>query len=108
MTIQFSTKIFPQADLGSQKSLKSSLKSLLAQSTDCLILAYSKVDLDGFGGSKLAKAKSSFLAELDQLLGGAVNHANVVGDLDSKQASICVLRSEKTWVTNGVKAKRIL
>jgi leucyl aminopeptidase len=108
MTIQFSTKIFPQADLGSQKSLKSSLKSLLAQSTDCLILAYSKVDLDGFGGSKAAKAKSSFLAELDQLLGGAVNHANVVGDLDSKQASICVLRSEKTWVTNGVKAKRVL
>jgi len=108
MTIQFSTKIFPQADLGSQKSLKSSLKTVLSQSTDCLVLAYSKADLDGFGGTKAAKAKSGFLAELDQLLGGAVNHANVVGDLDAKQASVCVLRAEKSWSVNGVKAKRVL
>lgn len=108
MTIQFSSKIFPQADLESQKSLKSSLKSLLTHNTDCLVLAYSKADLDGFGGAKAAKAKSSYLTELDQLLGGSVAHANVLGDLDAKPASICMLRAEKSWAANGVKAKRVL
>jgi len=108
MTIQFSTKIFPQADLQSPKLQKSSLKSLLAHSTDCLVLAYSKVDLDSFAATKGAKAKAGFLPELDLLLGGSVNHANILGDLDPKQASVCILRSEKSWSTNGVKAKRVL
>ena len=108
MTIQFSTKIFPQADLGNPKSLKSSLKTLLAHATDCLVLAYTKADLEGFTGGKAAKAKSGLLAELDVLLGGAVSHANVVGDLDAKQCAVCVLRAEKSWGPNGVKAKRVL
>ena len=108
MTIQFSTKIFPQADLQSLKLQKSSLKSLLAHSTDCLVLAYSKADLESFAVTKGAKAKAGFLPELDLLLGGSVNHANILGDLDPKQASVCMLRTEKSWSTNGVKAKRVL
>lgn len=108
MTIQFSTKIFPQADLRSLKQLKSSLKTLLAQNSDCLVLAYSKTDLDSFVGVKGAKAKSGFLVELDALLGGSVTHANVVGDLDAQQASVCMLRSEKSWVASGVKVRRVL
>ena len=108
MTIQFSTKIFPQADLQSLKLQKSSLKSLLGHNTDCLVLAYSKADFDSFSNAKGAKAKVGFLPELDLLLGGSVNHANLVGDLDSKQASVCMLRAEKSWSTNGVKAKRVL
>jgi len=108
MTIQFTTKIFPQADLQSLKLQKSSLKSLLSQSADCLVLAYSKADLDSFSGAKGAKAKVGFLPELDLLLSGSVHHANIVGDLDAKQASVCMLRAEKSWSTNGVKAKRVL
>ena len=108
MTIQFSTKIFPQADLQSPKLQKSSLKSLLSHNTDCLVLAYSKADFDSFSGAKGAKAKTGFLPELDLLLGGSVNHANVVGDLDPKQASVCMLRAEKSWSASGVKAKRVL
>jgi len=108
MTIQFSTKIFPQADLRSVKLLKSSLKSLLAHASDCLVLAYSKTDLDSFVGVKGAKAKSGLLVELDALLGGSVAHANLVGDLDSQQAAVCILRSEKSWSANGIKAKRVL
>jgi leucyl aminopeptidase len=108
MTIQFSTKIFPQADLQSLKLQKSSLKSLLSYNTDCLVLAYSKADFDSFSGAKDAKAKVGFLPGLDLLLGGSVNHANLVGDLDSTQASVCMLRAEKSWSTNGVKAKRVL
>ena len=108
MTIQFSTKIFPQADLQSPKLQKSSLKSLLGHNTDCLVLAYSKADFDSFSGAKGAKAKTGFLPELDLLLGGSVNHANVVGDLDPKQASVCMLRAEKSWSASGVKAKRVL
>jgi leucyl aminopeptidase len=108
MTIQFSTKIFPQADLQSPKLQKSSLKSLLAHSTDCLILAYSKADLDSFSATKGAKSKVGFLSELDLLLEGSVSHAKAVGDLDSKQAAVCMLRAEKPWATNGVKAKRVL
>jgi leucyl aminopeptidase len=108
MTIQFSTKIFPQADLQSAKAFNSSLKSLLAQSSDCLVLGYSKADLDSFRGTKTAKTKVGFLTELDSLLGGAVSHANVLGDLDDKQSSVCLLRAEKSWATNGVKVKRVL
>ena len=108
MTIQFSTKIFPQADLQSLKLQKSSLKSLLSHNTDCLVLAYSQADFDSFSGAKDAKAKVGFLPGLDLLLGGSVNHANLVGDLDSTQASVCMLRAEKSWSTNGVKAKRVL
>ena len=76
MTIQFSTKIFPQADLQSSKLQKSSLKSLLSHSADCLVLAYSKADLDTFIGAKGAKEKGGFLPELDAMLGGSVGHAN--------------------------------
>lgn len=108
MTIQFSTKIFPQADLHNVKTLKSGLKTLLAQATDCLVLAYSKTDLDGIAGAKGAKTKSGFLAELDQFLSGAVSHAHVLGDLGSTQATICTLRADKSWPTNVVKAKRVL
>jgi leucyl aminopeptidase len=108
MTIQFSTKIFPQADLQSPKLQKTSLKSLLGHTTDCLVLAYSKADFDSFSGPKGAKAKVGFLPELDVLLGGSVNHANIVGDLDPKQTSVCMLRAEKSWAGNGVKAKRVL
>ena len=108
MTIQFSSKIFPQADLQSPKLLKASLKSLLAHSTDCLVLGFSKADFDAFGGSKTAKSKSGVLAELDQCLGGALGHANLLGDLDAKQSAVCLLRAEKSWAANGVKAKRIL
>ncbi|WP_433915472.1 leucyl aminopeptidase [Polynucleobacter ibericus] len=106
--MQFSTKIFPQADLQSLKLQKSSLKTLLSQSTDCVVLAYSKADLDSFSGVKSIKAKTGFLSELDLLLGGSVNHANIVGDLDSKQANVCMLRAERSWSSNGVKAKRVL
>lgn len=108
MTIQFSTKIFPQADLQSPKLQKSSLKSLLGHATDCLVLAFSKADLDSFVGAKGAKAKVGFLPELDLLLGGSVNHANLVGDLDPKQGSVCLVRADKSWSANGVKAKRVL
>ena len=108
MTIHFSTKIFPQAELGNQKSLKSSLNTLLTQATDCLVLAYSKADLKDFGSGKAAKTKPGLLVELDQLLGGSISHANMVGDLDAKEASVCLLRAEKSWSANGVKAKRVL
>ena len=104
MTIQFSSKIFPQADLQSPKLQKSSLKSLLSQSSDCLVLAYSKADFDRFGG----KNKSGFLAELDLLLGGSLSYAKTLGDLDAKQASVCLLRVDQSWPTSGVKSKRVL
>lgn len=105
MTIQFSTKIFSQADIASPKQIKSSLAILLAQSTDCLVLAYSKADLDALAG---AKATTGLLGELDQLLGGSVTHANLLGDLESKQAFVCMLRADKSWALAGVKTKRIL
>ena len=108
MTIQFSTKIFSQTDLRSPKLLKSSLSNLLSQTTDCLVLAYAKTDLDDFSGGKVAKVKSGLLSELDRLLGGSITHANVVGDLDHQQASTCILRAEKSWAASGVKAKRVL
>jgi len=108
MTIQFSAKIFPQADLRNAKQLKSGLKSLLAQASDCLVLAYSKTDLDSFVGLKGAKGKSGLLVELDAFLGGSLSHANLIGDLDAQQASVCMLRSEKSWSASGIKAKRVL
>ena len=105
MTIQFSTKISSQADITSPKLLKSSLALLLAQSTDCLVMAYTKADLDALAS---AKAKTGLLVELDQLLGGAIAHANLIGDLEEKQASVCILRAEKSWLSAGIKSKRIL
>jgi leucyl aminopeptidase len=103
MTIQFSAKNFPQTDLQNPKHLKSGLKTLLSQSTDCLVLGYSKAEFDDFAKSK---AKKGLLYELDLLLGGSVNQAHALGDLDGQQASFCVLRAEKTW--SSIKAKRVL
>ncbi|WP_371817119.1 leucyl aminopeptidase [Polynucleobacter sp. es-EL-1] len=103
--MQFSTKIFSQADINSPKQLKASLLALLAYPSDCLVLAYTKADVDALRGSK---AKSGVLAELDRILGGSVTHANLVGDLDTQQASVCSLRAEKSWAAAGVKTKRVL
>ena len=100
MTIQFSSKVFAQADLSSPKLLKAGLSSLLAQSTDCLVLAYSTAQFNSL-------AKSGLLKELDGLLGGAVKSAKEAGDLEDKQSALCLLRAEKSWPTN-VKAKRLL
>ena len=100
MTIQFSSKVFAQADLSSPKLLKAGLSSLLAQSTDCLVLAYSTAQFNTL-------AKSGLLKELDGLLGGAVKSAKEAGDLEDKQSALCLLRAEKSWPTN-VKAKRLL
>ncbi len=108
MTIQFSTKIFSQADLRSPKHLKSGLVSLLGQNTDCLVLAYAKTDLEDFSVGKGAKAKQGLMTELDGLLGGSLAHAQSMGDLDDKQASTCILRAEKSWLAKGVKVKRVL
>ena len=108
MTIQFSAKNFPKTDLQNAKQAKPSLKSLLAQNTDCLVLGFSKADLDGFVGGKGGKAKSGFLLELDSLLGGAVANTYSLGDLEAKQGSHCLLRADKSWSANGVKAKRVL
>ncbi|CAM3810593.1 leucyl aminopeptidase [Polynucleobacter antarcticus] len=105
MTIQFTSKIFAQADTNNPKQLKSSLVTMLSQGSDCLILAYSKADFDALGAGK---AKSGLLIELDRLLGGAVSHANLLGDLDAQAASVCLLRAEKSWAAAGVKSKRIL
>ena len=91
MTIQFSTKILAQADLNNPKQLKASLATILAQGSDCVVLAYSKADLDALA---TAKSKSGLLVELDRILGGSVTHANLVGDLDAQQASTCVMRAE--------------
>jgi leucyl aminopeptidase len=107
MTIQFSTKIFPQVDLQSPKLLKSSLKSLLSTSSDCLVLGYSQADFDALASSK-NNSKSGLLSELDQFLDGAVEHAHALGDLETKQSSTCLLRANQSWLANGVKAKRVL
>jgi leucyl aminopeptidase len=105
MTIQFSSKIFSQADLLSSKEQKTSLLALLSQASDCLVLAYSKIDLDALANPK---ARTGLLLELDRLLGGSVIGARALGDLDAKQASVCLIRAESTWNANGVKAKRVL
>lgn len=108
MTIQFSTKIFPLADLRDSKHLKAALKTLLAQSTDCLVLGYSKADFDGFQGIKGSKSKSSVLSELDLALGGSVAHAVELGELENKPTSICVFRADRSWSAKGINTKRVL
>ena len=112
MTIQFITKIFPKANLNDPKLIQPGLNSLASQTSDCLVLAYSAQDLVNFSERNNSKAslkmRSGILWELDQLLGGSIENAHVSGDLDGKQASICILRSEKSWLTNGVKSKRII
>ena len=100
MTIQFSSKVFAQADLSNSKLLKTGLSSLLAQSTDCLVLAYSTTQ---FG----TLAKSGLLKELDGLLGGAIKLAKEAGDLEDKQSALCLLRADKSWPAN-IKVKRLL
>ena len=105
MTIQFSTKIFSQADVNNPKQIKASLTTLLAQSSDCLVLAYSKADLADLASTK---SKSGLLVELDRLLSGSVKHAHLVGDLDGQPASTCAIRAEKSWAVSGLKVKRVL
>jgi leucyl aminopeptidase len=101
MQIQFSTKTLPQADFDSVKQVKPAIASLVAIATDCLILGYSKVDLN-------KKTSGSLLLELDAVLGGSVTRAKLAGDLNGKEASQCLLRAEASWVKAGVKAKRVL
>ena len=109
MTIQFTAKIFSQIDLSQPKQLKSGLASLLSQSTDCLVLAYTKSDLNLLiGDKKGAKSRSVWLQELDGLLGGAVMDAYRMGDLESTQAALCLLRADASWMSSGVKTKRVL
>lgn len=105
MTIQFSSKIFSQADVNNPKQIKASLTTLLAQSTDCLVLAYAKADIAALESTK---SKPGLLVELDRLLGGSVKYTHLVGDLDDQPASTCVIRAEKSWVASGVKVKRVL
>ena len=100
MTIQFSSKIFAQADLSSPKLLKAGLTTLLAQSTDCLVLGYSQAQWGTL-------AKSGLLKELDGLLGGAIKLAKEARDLEDKQSALCLLRADKSWPVS-IKAKRVL
>ena len=108
MTIQFSTKNFPQADLQSVKHVKIGLKNLLTQSTDCLVLGFSKTDFEGFASNKNAKTKTGLLHELDALLGGSVTHAKLLGELDGAPGNTCLLKSGPSWSVGAVKAKRVL
>jgi leucyl aminopeptidase len=101
MQIQFSTKTLPQADFDAVKKAKPAIASLMALATDCVILAYSKADLN-------KKTPGSLLLELDALLGGSVTRAKLAGDLNGKEASQCLLRAEANWSKAGVKAKRVL
>ncbi len=101
MQIQFSTKTLPQADFDSVKQVKPAVASLVALATDCLILGYSKADLN-------KKTPGGLLLELDALLGGSVIRAKLAGDLNGKEASQCLLRAEANWSKAGVKAKRVL
>jgi leucyl aminopeptidase len=101
MQIQFSTKTLPQADFDSAKQVKPAVASLVTLATDCLILGYSKADLN-------KKTPGSLFLELDALLDGAVTRAKVAGDLNGKEASQCLLRAEANWSKAGVKAKRVL
>ncbi|WP_419185588.1 leucyl aminopeptidase [Polynucleobacter meluiroseus] len=103
--MQFSTKIFPQAEMAHPKQLQSCFAALLAQATDCLVLAYTKADLDVLVSSK---GKAGFLGELNQLLAGSVFRAQALGDLDEIAASLCILRAEASWPTASIKAKRVL
>ena len=101
MQIQFSTKTLPQADFDSAKQVKPAIANLVALAADCLVLGYSKADLN-------KKTPGSLLLELDAVLGGSVARAKLAGDLSGKEASQCVLRAEPGWLKAGVKAKRVL
>jgi len=120
MTIQFSTKLFAQADFTATKNLKSAFALLVKQESDCLVMAYSKADLAnlqaktaGQGGSKKARQTVNLgvagpLAALDAFLGGAILRAANDGDLAAKEAAVTLLRSDPSWLAQGVKLKRVL
>jgi leucyl aminopeptidase len=120
MTIQFSTKLFAQADFTATKNLKSAFALLVKQESDCLVMAYSKADLAnlqaktaGQGGSKKARQTVNLgvagpLAALDAYLGGAILRAANDGDLAAKEAAVTLLRSDPSWLVQGVKLKRVL
>ena len=120
MTIQFSTKLFAQADFTATKNLKSAFALLVKQESDCLVMAYSKADLAnlqaktaGQGGSKKARQTVNLgvagpLAALDAYLGGAILRAANDGDLAAKEAAVTLLRSDPSWLAQGVKLKRVL
>lgn len=101
MQIQFSTKILPETDFASAQHIKLALSSLASQTSDCLILGYTKNELG-------KKTLGSPLVELDALLNGAIARAKAAGDLDGKEASICLLRADDAWQKKGVKVKRVL
>ena len=120
MTIQFSTKLFAQADFTATKNLKSAFALLVKQESDCLVMAYSKADLadlqgktNGQGGPKKARQTLNLgavgpLAALDAFLGGAILRAANDGDLAAKEAAVTLLRSDPSWLAQGVKLKRVL
>ena len=120
MTIQFSTKLFAQADFTATKNLKSAFALLVKQESDCLVMAYSKADLAdlqgktaGQGGPKKARQPLNLgaagpLAALDTFLGGAILRAANDGDLAAKEAAVTLLRSDPSWLAQGVKLKRVL
>ena len=120
MTIQFSTKLFAQADFTATKNLKSAFALLVKQESDCLVMAYSKADLAdlqgktaGQGGPKKARQTLNLgaagpLAALDAFLGGAILRAANDGDLAAKEAAVTLLRSDPSWLAQGVKLKRVL
>ncbi|MCE7528165.1 leucyl aminopeptidase [Polynucleobacter sp. IMCC 30228] len=120
MTIQFSTKLFAQADFRATKNLKSAFALLVKQDSDCLVMAYSKADLvnlqgqtTGKGGSKKAHQRLNLgnlgpLAVLDSFLGGAILRASTFGDLEAKEATVTLLRADSSWLAQGVKLKRVL
>jgi leucyl aminopeptidase len=120
MTIQFSTKLFAQADFTATKNLKSAFALLVKQESDCLVMAYSKADLAdlqgktaGQGGPKKARQTLNLgaagpLAALDAFLGGAILRAANGGDLAAKEAAVTLLRSDPSWLAQGVKLKRVL
>lgn len=120
MTIQFSTKLFAQADFTTAKNLKPAFALLVKQDSDCLVMAYSKADLASLlgkaatpnGAKKASKALNSSaigaLAVLDSFLGGAILRAMLSGDLDGKEAITTLFRADPSWVAQGVKLKRVL
>jgi len=120
MTIQFSTKLFAQADFTATKNLKSAFALLVKQESDCLVMAYAKADLAalqgktaGQGGPKKARQTLNLgaagpLAALDAFLGGTILRAANDGDLAAKEAAVTLLRSDPSWLAQGVKLKRVL
>ena len=83
-------------------------------------MAYSKADLadlqgktNGQGGPKKARQTLNLgltgpLAALDAFLGGAILRAANDGDLAAKEAAVTLLRSDPSWLAQGVKLKRVL